>query len=155
VAPTPATSSSKTPKPNSKTDGNSGNLRPSAGAASYQSELSAALSASLREELLREIESLKTGDDAALWAQRRLSAKSTLHSTDAAQVESAFHDRLMSFTSDSAVRSIRKVEQPSHRSGQGKKRSRWPLSTKLCWRYPHHVAFAIGIMSNRSPSNRA
>src|SRR5262245_11488768 len=71
VAPTPASSLSKTPKPNSKTDGNH---RPSAGAADRgrQIELSAALSASLREELLREIESLKTGDDAALWAQRRL-----------------------------------------------------------------------------------
>jgi hypothetical protein len=64
MAPTLATSLSKTPKPNSKTDGNSGNHRPAAGAANRggQSELSAALSASLRDELLREIESLKTGE---------------------------------------------------------------------------------------------
>jgi ERF superfamily len=126
VAPTPATSQSKTPKPNSKTDGNGGNHRPSAGAANRgcHSELSAALSASLRDELLREIEPLKTADDAALWAQRRLGAKSTLHSADAAHVERGFQDRLMSFTSDAAAGSIQKVEQPSHRPGQGKKRSR-------------------------------
>jgi hypothetical protein len=123
VAPTPASSLSKTPKPNSRTDGNGGNHRPSAGAANRgcQSELSAALSASLRDELLREIETLKTGDDAAVWAQRRLGAKSTLHSVDAAHVERGFQDRLMSFTNDAAAGSIRKVEQLSHRSGQGKK----------------------------------
>src|SRR5215831_3119467 len=126
VAPTPATSLSKTPKPNSKTDGKGGNHRPSARAANRgcQSELSAALSASLRDELLREIESLKTGDDAALWAQRRLGAKSTLHSVDAAHVERGFQDRLTSFTSDAAAGSIQKVEQPPRRSGQGKKRLR-------------------------------
>ncbi|MGB9391972.1 MAG: ERF family protein [Xanthobacteraceae bacterium] len=37
---------------------------------SAASELSAALSASLRAELLREIEGLSAADDAALWAQR-------------------------------------------------------------------------------------
>jgi hypothetical protein len=123
VTPTPASSLSKTPKPNSRTDGNGGNHRPSAGAANRgcQSELSAALSASLRDELLREIESLKTGDEAALWALRRLGAKSTLHSADAAHVERGFQDRLMSFTTDAAASSI---QQTSHRSGQGKKRSR-------------------------------
>jgi hypothetical protein len=82
------------------------------------------LSASLRDELLREIESLKTGDDAALWAQQRLSAKSTLNSADAAYVERGFQDRLMSFTSNAAAASSQKVEQPLRRSGQGKKRSR-------------------------------
>jgi len=126
VAPTPPTSQSKTPKRDSKTDGNGGNHRKLVGAANRgcQSELSAALSASLRDELLREIESLKTGDEAALWALRRLGAKSTLHSVDAAHVERGFQDRLMSFTSDAAAASIQKVEQPVHRPGQGKKRSR-------------------------------
>jgi hypothetical protein len=126
VAPTPASCLSKTPKPNSRTDGNGGNHRPSAGAANRgcQSELSAALSASLRGELLREIETLKTGDDAAVWALRRLGAKSTLHSVDAAHVERGFRDRLMSCTTDAATGSIQRAEQPLHRSGQGKKRSR-------------------------------
>src|SRR6516165_10665414 len=126
VAPTPATSRSKTPKPNIKTDGNGGNQRLSASASNRgrQSELSEALSGSLRDELLREIESLETGDDAALWAQRRLGAKGTLHLADVVHVERGFQDRLMSFTTDAAAGSIQKVKQPSRHSGQGKKRSR-------------------------------
>jgi hypothetical protein len=138
VAPTPPTPQSKTPKPNSKTDGNGGNHRKLAGAAnrSYQTELSAALSASLRDELLREIEPLKTADDAALWAQRRIGAKSTLHSADAAHVERAFQDRLMSFATDTATESLQEVEQPSHRLRQGKKRSRSPTIDKTVLALP-------------------
>ena len=138
VAPTPASSLSKTPKPNSRTDGNGGNHRPSAGAANRgcQSELSAALSASLRDELLREIESLKTGDEAALWALRRLGAKSTLHSVDAAHVERGFQDRLMSVTTDPAAGPIQKLERPSDRSGQGKKRPRSAIIDKTVLALP-------------------
>jgi hypothetical protein len=62
---------------------------------SPQSELSADLSASLRIELLSEIESLSAADDAALWAQRRLTAKNQLSATDAQQVEEAFAAKLV------------------------------------------------------------
>jgi len=126
VAPTPPTSQSKTPNPNSKSNSRGGSYRPSGGAANRgcQSELSAALSASLRDELLREIESLKTADEAAVWAHRRLGAKSTLHAADAAHVERGFQDRLMSFTTDAAANSIQMVERPLHRSRQSKRRSR-------------------------------
>jgi hypothetical protein len=41
-------------------------------------ELSRALSASLRDALLREIEALVSGDHAATWAQRKLAAKNKL-----------------------------------------------------------------------------
>ena len=61
---------------------------------SPQSKLSAALSASLRIELLSEIESLSAADDAALWARRRLPAKNQLSATDAQQVEEAFAAKL-------------------------------------------------------------
>ena len=61
---------------------------------SPNSELSVALSASLRAELLREIECLGAADDAALWAQRRLPAKNQLSATDAQQVEEAFAAKL-------------------------------------------------------------
>jgi hypothetical protein len=57
-------------------------------------ELSAALSASLRTELLREIEDLSAPDDAALWVQRKLPAKNQLSTTDAQQVEEAFAAKL-------------------------------------------------------------
>jgi ERF superfamily len=58
------------------------------------SELSVTLSASLRAELLREIEGLVAADDAALWAQRRLPAKNQLSAADAQQVEEAFAAKL-------------------------------------------------------------
>jgi hypothetical protein len=63
---------------------------------SPDSELSVALSASLRAELLREIECLGVADDAALWAQRRLPAKNQLSAADAQQVEEAFAAKLES-----------------------------------------------------------
>ena len=57
-------------------------------------ELSAALSASLRTELTREIEDLSAPDDAALWAQRKLPAKNQLSEADARQVEEEFAAKL-------------------------------------------------------------
>jgi ERF superfamily protein len=69
---------------------------------SPDSELSAALSASLRAELLREIECLGVGDDAALWAERRLPAKNQLSATDAQQVEEAFAAKLAVIQAQSA-----------------------------------------------------
>jgi ERF superfamily protein len=62
--------------------------------ASPKSELSVALSASLRAELLHEIEGLGAADNAALWAQQRLTAKNQLSATDAQQVEEAFAAKL-------------------------------------------------------------
>jgi hypothetical protein len=61
---------------------------------SPKSELSVTLSASLRAELLREIEGFSAADNAALWAQRRLPAKNQLSATDAQQVEEAFAAKL-------------------------------------------------------------
>jgi len=66
------------------------------------SELSATLSASLRAELLREIEDLSAAEDAALWAQRRLPAKKQLSATDALQVEEAFAAKLAVIQAPSA-----------------------------------------------------
>jgi ERF superfamily len=62
--------------------------------ASLQPDLSTALSASLRVELLREIDSLNSTDEAALWAQRRLVAKNQLSAADARQVEESFATKL-------------------------------------------------------------
>jgi hypothetical protein len=72
------------------------------GGPSLQSALSAALSASLRDELLREIEALNAADDAAVWAQRRLVAKNKLAAADAQQVEEAFTAKLASMPSQNA-----------------------------------------------------
>ncbi len=69
---------------------------------SPNSELSVVLSASLRAELLREIEALVTSDDTALWAKRRLPAKNQLSATDAQQVEEAFAAKLAVIQAQSA-----------------------------------------------------
>jgi hypothetical protein len=47
-------------------------------------------SAVLRDQLIAEIQGLKNGNDLALWAHRRLSAKNTLGADDARAVETAF-----------------------------------------------------------------
>ena len=64
------------------------------GSTSRQAELSAVLSASLRADLLREVEGLNSVDDAAVWAQRRLAAKNALSAADAEHVEQAFESKL-------------------------------------------------------------
>jgi len=94
------------PKVNSKTASNGGQQAGAdrlpgrggrankSGSVSLQSELSTALSASLRVELLREIDGLSSADEAALWAHRRLVAKNQLSAADAQQVEEAFATKL-------------------------------------------------------------
>jgi hypothetical protein len=70
--------------------------------ASLQRELSTVLSASLRAELLREIDGLSSADEAALWAQRRLVAKNQLSAADAQHVEEAFAAKLGVVSAQSA-----------------------------------------------------
>jgi hypothetical protein len=65
-------------------------------------ELSIALSASLRIELLRQIDGLSSADEAALWAQRRLVAKNQLSAADAQKVEEAFAAKLAVIPPNSA-----------------------------------------------------
>ena len=79
---------------------------------SPQSGLSTALSASLKAELVREIEGLVTADDAALWAQRRLPAKNQLSAADAQQVEEAFAAKLAVAQAQSA-KSDEVLSEPS------------------------------------------
>jgi hypothetical protein len=123
-APTPATSRSKEPKHDSRRGGNGGNhsarLKPTA----EKTELSLALSASLRDELLREIESLNAEDEAALWARRRGGAKNTLNAADAEQVEQAFRGRLATIANEPTNESATEASPRGHRVGHRKKRRR-------------------------------
>jgi hypothetical protein len=93
------------PKINSKSGGNGaqqpGSARPAgrdagnkSASVSLHCELSTALSASLRVELLRQIAGLNSADEAALWAQQRLAAKNQLSAADAQRVEEAFAAKL-------------------------------------------------------------
>jgi hypothetical protein len=70
--------------------------------ASLQPELSVTLSASLRIELLRQIDGLSSADEAALWARRRLVAKNQLSAADAQKVEEAFAAKLAVIPPNSA-----------------------------------------------------
>jgi hypothetical protein len=79
----------------SSSDGPAGrNKAKKLGSPTPQRELSVALSASLRTELLREIQDLSAPDDAALWAHRKLPAKNRLSAADAQQVEEVFAAKL-------------------------------------------------------------
>src|SRR6516165_3856866 len=83
-------------------DRSAGGGKANSGSASLKRELSSALSASLRTELLREIEDLSAADDAALWARRRLRAKNQLCAADARQLEEAFAAKLILIPRQSA-----------------------------------------------------
>lgn len=61
-----------------------------------EAALGAAGSAELRSQLLAELSHLKSDDDAALWAHRRMGQKNRLTAGDAQQVEEAFRARLIS-----------------------------------------------------------
>jgi ERF superfamily protein len=113
-APNPLGPSPQTEKPrtNSSTngglqgapDGPAGRVKAKKlGSPTLKRELSAALSASLRTELLGEIENLGAVDDAALWVKRRLPAKSQLSATDAQQVEEAFAAKLVTLQPETAA----------------------------------------------------
>src|ERR1017187_4305020 len=58
--------------------------------------LAAEPSASMRDQLVAEIQDLKNDDDLALWAYRRLPAKNTLKAEDARAVEAAYQEALNS-----------------------------------------------------------
>ena len=83
-------------------DRSAGGGKANSGSASLKRELSSALSASLRTELLREIEDLSAADAAALRAWRRLRAKNQLCAADARQLEEAFAAKLILIPRQSA-----------------------------------------------------
>jgi hypothetical protein len=131
---------------NRKTSGNGGQQtgtgdrgvrdRNGPASATPQSELSAALSASLRDELLREIEALNNADDeAALWAQRRGRAKNTLNAADAEQVEQAFRGRLTAIANEPTKESAKEATLRERRGGHHCQ-SQWmrPGSNCQTWR---------------------
>ena len=57
-------------------------------------------SAALRDRLLTELNDLTSGDDAAVWAHRRLIEKNKLTDADAHQVEETFRARIRTFAVD-------------------------------------------------------
>jgi hypothetical protein len=83
-----------------------------------------ALSASLRDELLREIESLNADDKGALWARWRGGAKNTLNAADAERVEQTFQGRLATIANEPINESAIEVALRGRHGGHRKKRRR-------------------------------
>jgi hypothetical protein len=147
VAPTPANSLANTPNLDSGSGGNSCHHRGTAGTAgrngtkragsvACRTELSTALSASLREELLREIDSLDSSDDAALWSQRRLGAKNTLLTSDAGLVEEAFLTRLTRFGTEPSGEAARQQSEPRNRRRHQRRKRRASVVDKTVLALP-------------------
>jgi hypothetical protein len=115
LAPAPASSPPKQPKDDSKRARNGGShQRPKP--APVRTELSLALSASLRDELLREIETINADDEAALWARRRGDAKNTLNAADADQVEQTFRATIANEPiNESAIEAALRERRGGHR----------------------------------------
>ena len=122
-APALATSPPKEPKDDSKRASNGGS-HPRPKPAPIKTELSLALSASLRDELLREIESLNSNDEAASWARRRGGAKNTLNAEDAERVEQVFRGRLATIANEPTNGSAIEASPRRRRGGHHKKRRR-------------------------------
>jgi hypothetical protein len=101
-------------------------------------ELSAALSTSLRDELLRQIDRLSAADDAALWAQRNLAAKNKLAAADARCVEEAFAARLASIATQAVTELPMQVKNSARRPDRGRKRRRGTGVDKSALRLPAH-----------------
>jgi ERF superfamily len=123
LVPAPVTSPPKEPKDDSKRATNGGR-HPRPKPSPVKTELSLALSGSLRDELLREIESLNGNDEAALWARRRGGAKNSLSAADAEQVEQAFRGRLAAIPNEPTNERATAVTMRAHRGGHHKKRRR-------------------------------
>ena len=72
--------------------------REGSGSSPAKPALAADLSATLRQQLLAEINDLHSSDDAAIWAHRSMGRKNALTAADAQQVEERFRAKLMTLT---------------------------------------------------------
>jgi len=79
--------------------------------------LEAKASAALCDQLLAEINNLTSGDDAAMWAHRRLIEKNKLTDVDAHRVEEMFRARNRTFAADGNEEPQGLVDQAIERGG--------------------------------------
>jgi hypothetical protein len=101
--------------------GASGVHRAKAGSTSYRAKLEPEQSAALREQLITELENIRSAEEAANWAHRVMGTKNSLAAVDAEHVEQAFQERLVSITAAAAA-SINEPERSVRGPGRSKKR---------------------------------
>jgi ERF superfamily len=94
------------------------------------------LSATLREQLLGQLLSISSSDEAANWAHRVMGAKNTLTRDDAERVEHAFQDKLASFADDILDGDVIAHEANRRRSYRDKKQQRSPVVDKILLALP-------------------
>jgi hypothetical protein len=118
-------------------------------------------STAVREKLLTEIENIKSGDLAAGWARRALSAKNALIEADAKLVEDVFERRLSEIASSDPAASLHdgtfgtqvaepQKTVPAEAPSQVKRRA----STRASSRWLRHVATATRSIFGMSPNSR-
>ena len=88
-------------------------------------------SAELRDRLIAELIDLGSGDDAAMWAHRRLGEKNTLTAADARRVEGAFQAKLVDITTgDTELRQTPEAQRLTpHSRNRGKRKHRAQFQT--------------------------
>jgi hypothetical protein len=94
------------------------------------------LSASLREQLLGQLLSISSSDEAANWAHRVMGAKNTLTRDDAERVEQAFQDKLASFADDTLDGDVIAHEANRRGSYRDKKQQQSPVVDKTLLALP-------------------
>ena len=95
---------------------------PKTGSVLLKSMLEASASAALCEQMLAELKTIASADDAATWAHQKLGAKNSLTASDARRVEDAFQAKLASLgehqpasrdTTSALTRPAAKADRPS------------------------------------------
>jgi ERF superfamily len=134
-----------------------------AGPSSLNVTLKLGLSATLRDQLLAQLNDIDSSDALTMWAHRNLSAKNCLIPADAQQVENAFQSKLAKLTTatenDGPLPSIpsSSTAEPaakSVRDGIDKSRLAHPVARRL--RDKLHVKFVAKqpcVICGRSPSD--
>jgi hypothetical protein len=98
----------------------SGGHRAKVGSIPSRPKLDAEASASLRKQLIIELQEIRSGEEAADWAHRVMGAKNSLIAADAALVEEAFQARLTSFSlpTTSPINAEPSVRRPNRRKNR-------------------------------------
>jgi ERF superfamily len=91
---------------------------------SARTVLGTQLSASLRESLIKQLQSINSADEAAAWARRNLPAKNTLAAADARMVEEKFQARLSTFSDERVPESEPRAGHKSVRRPNKQSRSK-------------------------------
>ena len=122
--------------------------------------LGAAPSAALRDRLVGELTDIASGDDAALWAHRILSAKNSLNDADARLLEDAFQVRLTALQSaaDPSSSVELRAQEPARRTPRagGVDKSQLVHPEPRRFRDKEHVKFVAKqpcLVCDRRPSD--